>query len=298
MYPRTYYETFMRYEVSDEIFVAMPFTEEFERSFRDVIDPAIARVSYKERPLKSRIINRGTTGSADLHERIFDAIIHSRLVIADMTVQSSHIVSGKERWQANANVAYEVGLATSWRNQEDILLIHRPHPNHVYAFDVQHLRHIEYRLDDPEASQISLAMEIARALDRSVFIAHRSFDGLARALPTGAVRMLHIEASRVFPVLEFSDLDAFSFHGALEHGLDQLLQAGAIKTRNAGRHEGDGKRKLTLIYQWTELGYRLMRALKAADDARILEIQQLVESVGSDVWPPLELLQFVKPPAT
>jgi hypothetical protein len=65
MYPRTYYETFMRYEPSAEVFVAMPFTADFEESFDKIIEPAVSRVRVNGRPLKPVIINRGTTGSAD-----------------------------------------------------------------------------------------------------------------------------------------------------------------------------------------------------------------------------------------
>lgn len=87
MYPMNYYENFMRYEASDQV-LAMPFSKPFQTPpFDTVIVPAIATVLLNDKPfLQPRIINRGTTGSPDIHEQIFDAIIHSRLVIADMTV--------------------------------------------------------------------------------------------------------------------------------------------------------------------------------------------------------------------
>jgi hypothetical protein len=47
-------------------------------------------VTIYGKKLLPRIINVGTPGSPDIHERIFDAIIHSRLIIADMTVQSQY----------------------------------------------------------------------------------------------------------------------------------------------------------------------------------------------------------------
>jgi hypothetical protein len=74
----------MRYEASDQVFVAMPFSKPFQRAYDTVIAPAIAAVCLNGKPfLQPRIINRGTTGSPDIHEQIFDAIIHSRLVIAN-----------------------------------------------------------------------------------------------------------------------------------------------------------------------------------------------------------------------
>ena len=44
MYPLTYYETFMRYEASNEVFVAMPFSPSFKVAYELVIDPAIRDV--------------------------------------------------------------------------------------------------------------------------------------------------------------------------------------------------------------------------------------------------------------
>ena len=140
----------MRYEATDQIFVAMPFSGSFRRAFERVIEPAIKQVAYRGRQLIPRIINRATSGSPDIHEQIFDAVLHSRLVIADMTVQSSCAGDdGTQRWQPNANVVYEVGLASAWRNPEDVLLIHQGHPDHSYSFDVQNLRHVQY---DPEGA--------------------------------------------------------------------------------------------------------------------------------------------------
>ena len=109
MYPRTYYDTFMRYESSDEVFVAMPFSKPFEKAFESIIQPAIQSVTVNGNQLKPILINRTTTGAPDIHEKIYDATIHSRFVIADMTVQASYEGEDNQlRWQANSNVAYEV----------------------------------------------------------------------------------------------------------------------------------------------------------------------------------------------
>ena len=34
LYPATYYQTFMRYEASHEVFVAMPFSASFQRRLK------------------------------------------------------------------------------------------------------------------------------------------------------------------------------------------------------------------------------------------------------------------------
>lgn len=292
MYPRTYYETFMRYEASDEVFVAMPFTDEFEKSFKEIIAPAVGEVTLNGRPLKAIVINRSTVGSADIHEKIYEAIIHSRLVIADMSVQSRYNVGGKERWQANANVAYEVGLATAWRNPEDILLVHRPHANHAYSFDIQNLRHVEYDSNNCNASAKLLTEEVFKSLERSTFIARRSFESLLNEVSPSAVRIMHSETKRVFPAIIFNDVDGNSIFDSRQHAIDQLLRLGAIKSRNIIRTKKDGKSVVAIIYKWTELGYRLMAPWKAADKSRVQEMRELAASVLPDQMPPQDMLDL------
>src|SRR5262245_40635182 len=131
MHPSVYYNTFLKYEPSDYIFVAMPFTGTFPDAFQKIIDPAVQAGSLAAgRVLRSRIVNRGTAGSPGIHAEIFDGILHARLVVADLSVQAVAVEAGRTRWFANPNVAYEVGLAAAWRNPEDILLIHQEHPEH------------------------------------------------------------------------------------------------------------------------------------------------------------------------
>ncbi|MFN8423733.1 MAG: hypothetical protein U0470_10265 [Anaerolineae bacterium] len=241
MYPRTYFETFMRYEATDQVFVAMPFSVPFRRAFESVIEPAIKRVSVNGRQLNPRIINRATSGAPDIHEQIFDAVLHSRLVIADMTVQFSCAGdTGTQMWQPNANVAYEVGLASAWRNPEDILLIHQGHPNHSYGFDVQNLRHVQYD-SEGDSSVALLTDEIVRALNQSVFLARMAFQRILESASPTVVQFMHLEARRAFPVVAFPD-EGMPIMDARIHAATEPL-AGALgeslscrKALERGRH--------------------------------------------------------------
>lgn len=204
----------MRYEATDRIFVAMPFSGSFRRAFERVIEPAIKQVSVNGRQLVPRIINRGTSGSPDIHEQIFDAILHSRLVIADMTVRSSFVGDdGTQKWQANANVAYEVGLASAWRNPEDIL----------------------------------------------------QDEGM--------------------PIMD-----------ARIHAATELLSYGALKNRHV-LPQGPGK-GVAVIYEWTELGLRMLLSLHAITAERSRELREQIASVPLGTVPPPALrdLPEVKPP--
>ena len=289
MYPLTYYETFMRYEASDQVFVAMPFSPTFQRAYETTIEPAICAVRVSGKPLLPRIINRGTTGSPDIHEQIFDAIVHSRLVLADMTVQSSYEAdNGTRRWQANANVAYEVGLACAWRNPEDILLIHQPHPQHSYSFDVQNLRHLRYDPADP-SSIWTISDESVRALNRSAFLAKHTYLKLVQSLSPSAIQYLRQESQRAFPVVSFKSAE-MGVVSCRIHAATELLACGALKNRNV-LPQGEGK-GVAVVYQWTELGLRLMRSTHAIDDDRLKELTGQIASVPEEAMPPRELVEF------
>lgn len=294
MYPRTYYETFARYQASDEIFVAMPFTADFERSYEAIIRPAIERVRRNGQALRPNVINRGTVGSPDIHERIYDAIIHSRLVIADMSVQSQYSSGDKVHWQANANVAYEVGLATAWRNPEDILLIHRLHDAHSYSFDIQNLRHVSYDLNNAEESSIVLSEEIKNVLSRSAFISQNSLDTLAKGVSPSAVQLMHSEVGRVFPAIQFSDVHNSGIFDSRQRAIDELLRVGALRARNVIGQAHHSKATLAIVYEWTELGYRLLLIWKAADASRIARMKELAASVPRDKLPPQPMLDLPK----
>lgn len=286
----------MRYEAKDQIFVAMPFSGSFRQAFERVIEPAIQRVRVSGRQLSARIINRATSGAPDIHEQIFDAILHSRLVIADMTVQSSCANDdGVVKWQANANVAYEVGLASAWRNPEDILLIHQGHPSHSYGFDVQNLRHVQY---DPSGADSvkTLADEIVRALNQSSFLAKLAYQRLLESVSPSAVHYMHQEARRAFPVIVFQG-DGMPIMDARIHAATELLACGALRNRHVipqGPGKGTG-----VIYEWTELGLRMLRSLRAVTAERSQELKVQIASVSPGTIPPAELRDMpeVKPGA-
>lgn len=278
----------MRYEAQDQVFVAMPFSKPFQHAFETVIEPAVRAVTVNGRPLVPRIINRATSGSPDIHEQIFDAILHSRLVVADLTVQSSYKNDkGLVRWQANANVTYEVGLAAAWRNPEDILLIHQGHPDHQYSFDVQNLRHVRYDVT-PKSIKL-LADEFVRALNQSSFLAKKAFQKMLESVSPSALQFMHQEVRRAFPVISFNDT-GMPIMDARIHAASELLAIGALKNRNVIRQGPD--KGVAVIYEWTELGIRLLISLHAASVDRANEMRVQIASISSDAVPPHDLLEF------
>lgn len=273
----------MRYEAQDQVFVAMPFSAPFKAAYERIIEPAINRVTVNGRRLVPRIINRATSGSPDIHEQIFDAVLHSRLVIADMTVEANcPSEDGKQKWQPNANVAYEVGLASAWRNPEDVLLIHQRHPDHSYSFDVQNLRHVQYDPAD-DSSIIEISDEIVRALNQSSFLAKLAYQRLLESASPTAVQFMHQEAQRSFPIVAFAD-QGMPIMDARIHAVTELLSYRALKNRHVvpqGPEKG-----IAVIYEWTELGLRMLLSLHAVTEERAKAMRAQIASVPSGELPP------------
>jgi hypothetical protein len=278
----------MRYEASDQVFVAMPFTNDFEKAYKTVIEPAITSVTINGKRLQPRIINKGTTGSPDIHEEIFDAIIHSRLVIADMTVQSTYIDNdGKPRWHPNANVSYEVGLASAWRNPEDILLIHQANKEHTYSFDIQNLRHVPY--DITKSSVKLIADEIVSAIKRSGFLSNQTYSKAIQSISPSAIQFMHSEFLRAFPVISFANKEMPLMDSRI-HAISELLSCRALKNRNV---ISQGKDKGVAIFlEWTELGLRMLHSIHAIDQDRLKELTEQISSVPKNAIPPKELIDF------
>jgi hypothetical protein len=296
MFPRTYCETFNRYEASDQVFVAMPFSPLFHSIFDSIIEPAIRHVTVNGKPLTARIVNRATSGSPDIHEQIFDAILHSRLVIADMTVQATcRGEDGIVRWQANANVAYEVGLAAAWRNPEDVLLIHQAHSDHRYSFDVQNLRHVQYDIGSNNAVQL-LSEEIVRAINQSKFVADSAFDKLAGAMSPVALQYMYMEVKRAFPCVAYLKPSLGGITDPRIEAISELLAKGVIKNRHVvNQGEGLG---IGIVFEWTELGLQLLLKHGAIDKARLQEMRSQIASVAPGQIPPRTLMDIEEVQAT
>lgn len=135
MYPRDYFDTYWRSELAEEVFVAMPFHDEFtpvwDQSIQRAIDEDI------DGPLQARRVD-ATILSGSVITDILDGIAHSRLVLADISVARE----GKWCGQRNGNVMYEVGLAHAVRQSTEILLIRSD--DERISFDVAHINVHKY----------------------------------------------------------------------------------------------------------------------------------------------------------
>ncbi|NMC16441.1 MAG: hypothetical protein GYA40_07380 [Chloroflexi bacterium] len=116
MYPREYFDTFWRNDIKEEVFVAMPFHDEFVAVWEKAIKPGIEENGKYH--LKANRVDV-TTLSGSILSSIFDGIAHSKIFLADISTTDT----GKWAGQRNGNVMYEVGLAHALRHSSEVILL-------------------------------------------------------------------------------------------------------------------------------------------------------------------------------
>ena len=148
MYPREFFDSYWRPEIRDEVFVAMPFHDEFALIWAQCFEPAI-RLDLDVR-LTSRRVD-GSVLSGSIVTDILDGIAHSRIVLADISVAAE----GRWAGQRNGNVMYEVGLAHAVRQTTEVLLVRSD--SEPISFDVAGLNIRAYDRSDMPGSRALIA---------------------------------------------------------------------------------------------------------------------------------------------
>jgi len=128
-------------------FVLMPFSSKFNNQWKLAISPAIKKAGLDawrgdEKKLGMTIIMDAVTNS------IWDA----RLVVADISTDATG---------PNPNVMYELGLAHAAKKPVVILIQEGQTP----PFDLGHIRHLKYSVDDLEQLKVALTDCIKEVLE-------------------------------------------------------------------------------------------------------------------------------------
>src|SRR6266542_3542020 len=137
MHPNVFLKTFWRMELKPQVFVAMSFSERYQKRFDDVIAPAISTIAVGGVPLEPHRVDLSKTGDSILTD-IMEGIAHSQMVIADVSSVGKDSVTGDP--YRNGNVMYEVGIALACRQPQEILLIRED--NDRFLFDVSTIPHM------------------------------------------------------------------------------------------------------------------------------------------------------------
>jgi hypothetical protein len=122
MHPRTFLDSFWRNDLRNEVFVAMPFRDDFVPRWDTIIRPAIEDEPLLGLALKGVRVDTRKSGDSILTD-IADGVAHSQLILADISVTDRWQIGDSHLHARNGNVMYEVGLAMACRQPIEVLLV-------------------------------------------------------------------------------------------------------------------------------------------------------------------------------
>lgn len=161
MHPRVFLDGYWRSDLRPDIFVAMPFPEEFRLRWDQIYRPAISEPPIGLRPIR---VDESKSGDSILTE-IIDGVAHSQLILADISVTNRWEDGPTKRFCRNANVMYEVGLAIACRQPCEVLLVRDD--SDQLLFDASHLPVMRVDFNDQHAARGSIQQAITdRLLER------------------------------------------------------------------------------------------------------------------------------------
>ncbi len=223
---------------NEKIFVAMPFADEYEYIFQDLIKPAIKEVNKKLdqdkqlKPYRAKDPRHTRTGWLDILENLFSA----RVVIG--------VVSGD-----NPNVYYELGIAHATQQIERQIVI--AEEGYKIKFDLKDIIHCFFDKVNIQASTDELSASILDTLEYFDIINDR------------LVSQAEAKLSR-YEFLALNDFGKKSHFNIPESTKDRVVDAIAYLC-----HQGllrlsakPNPRTIEFSYYWTDLGNAVLHKLE------------------------------------
>ena len=215
---------------SPSVFVIMPFADEFELGYRDVIAPAAERAGL-------RCIRADQERMGNIHTAIYERIFDSPVIVAD--------ISG-----ANPNVHYELGVAHS-AGRKTITVVREDWVDRI-PFDLEPYRVVVYPQAVEGTDEIQQAYEERRTLaidrlttemmdvmtDQSAGVANPVQDFLATRSP------LDCAESQYLPNLDRGTEEQLLFH--TQQSLVCMAITGRAFIDNLAAHLESGERSRPL----------------------------------------------------
>lgn len=216
MYPKRFWNEFRLKKYFDEIFVGMWFDEENVRQrFNNIILKAIEQTGLKPRFLKGII-----TGDS-IPIDIMKGIIECRLVLFDI----SPVINTKDMVVRNANVMYELGLAHTWRNPEEVVIVRDDGDG--LPFDIQSMGVVKYNIEDIATSIEQIKNTILFRLNQIEKIQESTVRKAAENLNIQAYNLLVTSKGKIFHDATLKDTDKIlAIPLLLNLGLVELLTDG------------------------------------------------------------------------
>jgi len=148
MYPKIYIELFRSFDRMSKVFVAMPFSSQFESRWKEIFVPAIKSCDLEPYRTKELLV------SNSIPVDILDGIGRAKFLLFD--------ISNEEKDQPNSNVMYELGIAHATRLPEEVIIV-RDEESESSPFDIQHIRWNSFSTQKIEESRAKIEKLIKNA---------------------------------------------------------------------------------------------------------------------------------------
>lgn len=179
MYSKSFFENFWATEQKNQLFVCMPFHDSFNGKF-ETIRKVAKKLGFDDavRTKENKVAN-------DLMHEIFDGIGNSKTLLFDLSLDPKELT-------ANCNVIYELGVATTIREPEDMLIIkeEKTGEDGKFIFDIGHIR---YNKHQGELSEDWLEPLLKNAVDNQKWYRSKRVAAAAKSINMdGLLWMLEI----------------------------------------------------------------------------------------------------------
>jgi hypothetical protein len=148
LFPKHYFAEFRTFARSNRVFVAMPFSREFESHWTHVFKPAIGDIDLE--PWRVDMRKSGDS----IQTEILKEIGQARLVLVDISADS--------RNRRNPNVMYELGLAHAARLPEEVIIVRGDGKR--LPFDFTQIRVHQFDAGKPQKARALLKSLLSDAL--------------------------------------------------------------------------------------------------------------------------------------
>lgn len=148
MYPKIYIDLFRSFDRMPEVFVAMPFSSQFESRWKEIFVPAIDSCDLKPYRTKELLV------SNSIPVDILDGIGRAKFLLFD--------ISNEEKDRPNSNVMYELGIAHAIRLPEEVIIV-RDEQSKSSPFDIKHIRWNSFSTQKIEESRARIEKLIRNA---------------------------------------------------------------------------------------------------------------------------------------
>jgi hypothetical protein len=281
VHPHTFYASLFDHEKRDEIFVIMSFAPEFDERWCRVIAPAI-QDDLRLTPVR---VDERESGESVVHD-ILDGIVHSKLVLADITCSFLIDDAGERYPVRNGNVMWELGIAHVTRLPDEVIVVRSD--NEESLFDLTQFRAFLYDPANVSAGRrtiTSLARDRLRTIDQSKADYVKR---CANMLDFGCFMVLFSatgEAGMTPPVIRNMG-QALSSLG-ITSAVARLLEMGALTTSYLkvtpeviARFKADDPSEKMLTYRLTTFGEALLDHLAERTGIMDPRLRPIMESLS------------------